>query len=103
MKQDFLAGLVSRMKALDQGGYDRTYGNKGRAWRTSTSQLISNLLDSLKVRYEENVAVEGLGNVRADFLVNRTWVFVERELTPAEQRALAAKKKSVLIVNRDPL
>ena len=102
MKQDLLANLVPRLKSLDQGAYERVYRSRGRIRRTSIHELIANLLDSLKIPYKENVAV-GSGTILADFLVNRTWVFVDREITPTEQRALAAKKRNCVIVSRDSL
>ena len=103
MKQDLLTNLVPRLKALDKGAYERVYRSKGRVRRTSTHELIANLLDFLKIPYKENVTVGGAGTVIADFLVNGTWVFVDREISPAEQRALAAKRRNCVIVSRDSL
>jgi len=59
-------------------------------------------LDSLGIRYRENVSVPGGAGLIADFVVAGTWVFVDKELSEAEQRFLAVKKKSVLI-RRDSL
>ena len=103
MKQSLLANLVPRLKVLDQGAYERVYKSRGRVRRTSTHELIANLLGLLKVPYKEEVPVGGAGTVIADFVVNGTWVFVDREISPAEQRALAAKRRNCVIVRRDSL
>ena len=103
MAQDLLTNLIPRLRALDKGAYERVYRSGGRLRRTSTHELIANLLDLLKIPYKENVTVGGAGTVVVDFLVNGTWVFVDREISLTEQRALAAKKKNCVIVSRDSL
>jgi 6-pyruvoyltetrahydropterin/6-carboxytetrahydropterin synthase len=64
---------------------------------------VAQLLDSLKISYKKNVTVPGEKKLVADFVVNGIWIFVDRELGPTEQRALASKKRSCLIIRRDSL
>ncbi len=71
--------------------------------RTSTHQLVAGLLDSLGISYKENVRVPGADGLTADFLVNRTWVFIEKEMGAKEARALAAVKLKSVIIRRESL
>lgn len=93
--------IVPRLEGLAQGGYERTYLHRGRLFKTSTHQLIADLLDSLKIPFDENVRVPGSGSIAADFLVNRTWVFVERSLSRNEMRRLKRTGKSCVFINRE--
>ncbi len=65
--------------------------------------MVADLLESLKVDYKENVIVPGARDIEADFLVNGTWVFVERELSEEEKRVLASTKKAFVIFKRESL
>ncbi|MDA4127440.1 MAG: 6-carboxytetrahydropterin synthase [Thaumarchaeota archaeon] len=103
MGQDLLAALTPRLRELDKGGYARAYRSKGSFVRTGTYQLLKQLLDELKIPYDEDVPVGTSRTLRADFSVNGTLVFVDRELSPTEQKALAASKKDSLFLNRDSL
>jgi 6-pyruvoyltetrahydropterin/6-carboxytetrahydropterin synthase len=100
MKRDLMLELVPRLKKLDEGGYSRGYRTGGSIVPTSTQQLLKNLLDSLKVPYKEKVPISGSAMV-ADFLVNGTYVLVEKEPTRRETKILA--EKQVLMVNREML
>jgi 6-pyruvoyltetrahydropterin/6-carboxytetrahydropterin synthase len=64
---------------------------------------LADLLESLKIDYNENVKVPGAGSLEADFLVNGTWVFVEKELDERDQRTLALIKRNCVIIRRDSL
>jgi 6-pyruvoyltetrahydropterin/6-carboxytetrahydropterin synthase len=64
---------------------------------------VADLLDSLSVDYKEKVKVPGAGTLVADFLVNGTWVFVERELGKKEQRDLESIKGNFVVIKRDSL
>ena len=66
-------------------------------------QLVGDLLESLSVPYRENVKVPGGTALAADFLVNGTLVFVDRELGAVQQKALAAGKLKVVLIARNPL
>jgi 6-pyruvoyltetrahydropterin/6-carboxytetrahydropterin synthase len=97
LSEQLLAKLAPRLKRLDEGAYERAYLSRGKARKSSTHQLVADLLDSLGIRYRENVSVPGGAGLIADFVVGGTCVFVDKELSEAEQRFLAVKKKSVLI------
>lgn len=71
--------------------------------RTSTHQLIAELLDSLRIPFKEDVKVPGKDALVADFLVNGVWVFVEKEIDEAARRALARGKRKCVMIARDSL
>jgi 6-pyruvoyltetrahydropterin/6-carboxytetrahydropterin synthase len=96
-----MAEVVPRLRGLTQGGYERAYRHRGRLFKTSTHQLIANLLDSLRVPFKENVRIPGAGPISADFLVNETWVFVEKSLSRTEMRKLKKAGKNCVFINRD--
>ncbi len=98
-----MARLAPRLKRLDEGAYERAYRSGKVLRRTSTHQLLADLLESLKIDYRENVRVPGTGNLTADFLVNNVFVFVDREPGEKERKLLTGGKKSCLIVARDSL
>jgi 6-pyruvoyltetrahydropterin/6-carboxytetrahydropterin synthase len=60
-------------------------------------------LESLNIEYKENIRVPGAGTLSADFLVNGTWVFVDRELGEKERRALASINRNFVVIKRDSL
>jgi 6-pyruvoyltetrahydropterin/6-carboxytetrahydropterin synthase len=103
MRQDLLTGLVPRLKRLDEGAHARAYRKKGSLVKSSTHALVGDLLDSMGIPYQEDVLVKGTEGIRADFLVNGAWVFVDRQFTRAEEKGLLAKKRNCVIVNRDSL
>ena len=99
--EQILSKLVPRLRKLDAGAYERSYRTGGTQRKTSTHQLVADLLGSLGIGFKESVAVPGTGGLRADFQVNGIWMFVERELSEKEQVLL--KGKSCLVVRRDSL
>jgi len=102
MSEDLMVEVVPRLKRLTQGGYDRAYIHSGRRFlKTSSHQLIADLLDSMGIPYEEQVRVPGAASLTADFLVNDTWVFVERSLSTIERSELRRTGKRCLIIRRD--
>ena len=103
MSEQLLGKLTPRLRKLDQGGYERVYRSGALLRRTALHQLVGDLLDSLNIAYKESAKVRGEGDLVADFLVNGVLVFVERELEPAQQKALAAKKLKVVLIKQDPL
>lgn len=103
MSQELLSRLAPRIKELRNGAYRRTYIGHGRQRRTSTHQLVADLLGSLKVRFRENVPIRGARGLMADFMVNGVAVFVERDLTSGELKRLSATRGEYLIIARDPL
>ncbi len=102
MGEELLSKLEPRLATLGTGGYERIYMSKGKTHRSSAHQLIAQLLDSMKVPYKTDVEI-GRGLPRADFVANETFVFVDKEIGPEVRRALAAKKRSCVIVKRDSL
>jgi 6-pyruvoyltetrahydropterin/6-carboxytetrahydropterin synthase len=93
--------VAPRLKRLTQGQYERAYRYRGRLFKTSTHQLIASLLDSLRVPFKENVRIPGAGSISADFLVNETWVFVERSLSRTEMRRLRRAGRNCVFISRD--
>ena len=103
MGRNLMAELAPRLKDLTRGGYERAYRHRGRLLRSSTHQLIANLLDSLRIPFKEDVLVSGSGSIVADLLVNGTWVFVERSFSRAEMQRLRKTRKSCVLISKDPL
>ncbi len=101
MTDELLSSLAPRLRALGEGGYDRVYVRGGRTERTGTHQLLADILDALKVPYERDVDTGRAGAPRVDFVVNGTLVFVEREVSPSERKALSATKADCVMVQRD--
>ena len=103
MSEQLLARLAPRLKRLDKGAYERGYRAKRGFRATSTHQLVGDLLESMNVRYRENVPVPGMKGLAADFAVNGVLVFVERGLGDAERRALSKVRKKVVVIERESL
>jgi 6-pyruvoyltetrahydropterin/6-carboxytetrahydropterin synthase len=103
MRQDLLTKLAPRLRNLSRGGYSRAYARGKKPSPTSTHLLIGSLLDSLKIRHKENVLVPGGGRLRADFVVNGTWVFVDREFEESTLETLKRSGKYCLIIKRESL
>ncbi len=103
MSEQLLEKLAPRLRRLDKGAYRRAYVSGGRARRSSTHQLVAELLDSLGIAYKQDVKVPGRGSLVADFLVNGTMVFVDRELGAKVQKEMLAGKAKALIITRDSL
>jgi 6-pyruvoyltetrahydropterin/6-carboxytetrahydropterin synthase len=102
LSQELLSKLAPRLKRLHEGGYERGYTGAKATRKTSTHQLVGDILDSLKVPYKENVRVAGSG-LTADFFVNGTWVFVEKELDESQRKALSHGKQDAIIIRRESL
>ena len=100
MGQDLISNLAPRLKGLEKGGYLRGYRSGERSRKSGTHKLVGDLLDSLRIPYQEDAAV-GLGSLRADFKVNGTFVFVDRDLSTPERKRLASKGIDILLVKRE--
>jgi 6-pyruvoyltetrahydropterin/6-carboxytetrahydropterin synthase len=96
MSEQLLTRLAPRLKRMNEGAYERGYRSGGKVRGTSVHQLLGDLLDSLGIKFKENVKVPGSDGLAADFLVNDTLVFVERELEEKERRAIGSKKAVVI-------
>ena len=103
MTEQLLSKLAPRLRKLDEGAYERTYISRGALRRTGTHQLLADILDSLGIAYKENARVPCRKDLSADFLVNSTWVFVDRELGPGELETLTARKAKAVIIRREAL
>jgi len=99
LSEELLTKLAPRLKRLDEGAYERAFRSGRKVRKTSTHQLVGELLDSLGIKYKQDIGVPGTEGLMADFLVNGVWVFVERRLDDAQRRAMASKK--AVIINRD--
>lgn len=82
---------------MDEGGYERAYRVHGGQSRSSTAQLVADLLHSIGVNYRRNVKVGKGGQGVADFQVGGTLVFVDPELDAVALRKLAGGRKCVVI------
>lgn len=103
MSEQLLAKLAPRLKRLNEGAYRRAYRGKKGFVETSTHQMIADLLGSLGVPFKENVAVPSGAGLAADFAVNDTLVFVERELSDSEKRMLVRNRKKAVLIRRESL
>jgi 6-pyruvoyltetrahydropterin/6-carboxytetrahydropterin synthase len=103
LSEQLLNKLAPRLRSLDRGAYERAYRSRGKVRRTALHQLIGDLLDSLSVSYKENAKVPGEPTLTADFLVNGTFVFVDRMLNAEQQKAMAGRKLKIIIIRRDTL
>ena len=103
MSERLLSKLAPRLKNLDEGAYERSYTSRGVIRRTSTHQLVADLLDSLGIAFKENAKIPGGAGLLADFAVNGTWVFVERKLSAKELKILSASKVRCVMIRLDSL
>jgi len=96
-----MSRVVPRLKEMAAGGYERGYRHRGHLVKTSSHQFIAELLDSFGVTYKENVQVPGAPSIRADFLVNGTFVLVERTLGKAEIQELKRSGQNFVAVGKE--
>jgi hypothetical protein len=102
MSEELLMKLVPKLKTLDKGAYERGYRTGGSFVRTNSRQLISDLLRSLGVEFEEDVQV-AKGGPRADFRVNGVFVFIEPRFSRAEQEQLRRTRARSVIIRRETM
>lgn len=103
MSEQLLMKLAPRLRRLDEGGYQKSYKTRSGNARTGVHQLLAGLLGSLGIDYKEDVLVPHVKGVLADFLVNRTYVFVEPSFGSGQLKELQHSKRSCLIVRREAL
>jgi 6-pyruvoyltetrahydropterin/6-carboxytetrahydropterin synthase len=101
LNESLLAKLAPRLKRLDDGAYERAYVSGKKMRKTSTHQMIGDLLAALRIRYKEDVEVPGKEPLTADFEVNGTLVFVDRQFNEIELKTLAARKGGSVVIRRD--
>jgi 6-pyruvoyltetrahydropterin/6-carboxytetrahydropterin synthase len=103
MSEQLLMKLAPRLKRLDQGAYQRVYKTPGGGARSSTHQLVAAFLGSLGIDYKKDVVVPRTNGLRADFFVNKTYVFVEPRFGESQLKALARSKRSCVVIRKDAL
>ena len=103
MSQQLVTRLAPRLRSMGAGGYERGYRSGGKTRKTATHKTVADLLDALGVRYREGVRVPGVQGLVADFVVNGTYVLVERSLDDAAVRKIAGSKKQVVIIRKESL
>jgi 6-pyruvoyltetrahydropterin/6-carboxytetrahydropterin synthase len=100
MRQNLLEKLAPRLKALDVGGYSRTYRRRGKAFRTSLHLAVAEILSAVGVKYRQDVRVPGTA-LLADFEANGTFLFVDRSLTDDELKRFGKSRRGFMIVRSD--
>ena len=103
MSEQLLKKLAPRLKRLDEGAYDRAYRSGRGIARSSTHQLIADLLESLGVRFRENVSLPRPKGLVADFQVKDTLVFVEPDFDERQLVELERSKRKSLVIRKDSL
>jgi 6-pyruvoyl tetrahydropterin synthase/QueD family protein len=103
MSEQLLMKLAPRLRRLDKGAYERAYRSRKGPAKTSTHQLISDLLQSLGIGFRENVGVPRLGGLVADFQVKDAFVFVEPHFDERQLKELQKSTRRCLIIRRDAL
>jgi 6-pyruvoyltetrahydropterin/6-carboxytetrahydropterin synthase len=102
MGEEVISTLAPRLKQLTKGEYARGYiTKKKKLYTTPLHQLIAEVLDSLAIRYDENVVVTP--ELQADFSFNDTLIFIDREITPRSVAVLRKSGKKSLLLQRDSL
>lgn len=101
MSQQLVERLAPRLKSLSEGAYERGYRTKGRTWKTSTHQLVAELLDSLGISYVSPAPVPGNPRLVADFKANGTLVFVDREVGAKDLSLLGRSKARIVMISRE--
>lgn len=102
MSEDLLSRLVPRIRSMEGGGYKRAYIYESTPVASETHQLVAQILDSIKVPYRTGVRLAD-DLPEADFFVNGTAIFVDREIRPVERRRLASMKAKCVLIRRDSL
>ena len=103
MSDQLLTKLAPRLKSLDAGAYERAYRGGGGTAKTSTHQLVADLLESLGVAFREHASLSRSKGLVADFRVKDTFVFVEPDFDERQLADLARVRKKVVVIRRDSL
>jgi 6-pyruvoyltetrahydropterin/6-carboxytetrahydropterin synthase len=100
VQENLLTRIAPRLRALDSGGYARAYRHAGRNYRDPLHVLVAELLDSVKVRYKEDLPVSENGTFSSDFSFNDTVVLIDRELNEIQRKELRKSGKKVIMLVR---
>ncbi len=103
VEEELIQRIAPGLRGLSKGGYLRQYRRGTRVMRTSTHELVGQLLDSLRIRHEDNVRVPGVPGLSADFLVNGTYIFVEKNLNSRSINGLISRAVPSLLIRRESL
>ncbi len=103
MAKDLAEELAPRLRALSEGGYERAYRHRGALLPSSTHQLVADLLDALDISYDRSVVVPVRDHLVADFVVNKTYVFVGRAIDEARLRELAKEGIKCVVIEREAM
>ncbi len=98
MQESLLERIAPRLRELDKGSYSRVYREGRRTFRTSLQMSLAEILGSLGIKYRAGVKLPG-SSIRADFLVNGTYVFVDRRLDAEDTRRLAGTRKKCVLIS----
>lgn len=98
MTGTLLERLSPRLKELDRGGYQREYRKGNRQYRTSLQAVVAEILTAVSAQTRENVGIAGT-NLSADFEVNGTLVFVDRDFSADDLRKLGRLKLKCLLIS----
>ncbi len=101
MEKDLVVRIAPELRRLSKGGYVKAYRQGGIERRTSVHQLVGQLLDTLKISHRDGVGVLGVPGLQADFLVNGTFVFVDKDPNSRMMRALAKQAVPSLLITRE--
>ncbi len=97
MTKTLVERLAPRLKGLENGSFRREYRKSGRSYRTSLQLALAEIFESVGLRAREGVRVPHT-NLTADFKLNGTFVFVDRDFAESDLKSLGQMKlKCVLI------
>lgn len=102
MQEALVDRIAPRLKELSSGGYARSYFRKKSRFSGSLQLAVAELLDSLKVRHREMAPVPGT-SLKADFLANGVYVFVDRALDDSDVRQLSRSGRDCVLISREGL
>ncbi|MDV3293860.1 MAG: 6-carboxytetrahydropterin synthase [Nitrososphaerales archaeon] len=97
MQETLIERLAPHLKELGDGGYRRVYRRKLGTYETSLRLGLAGILDSLGLRFREQVPVPGT-SLKADFEANGTFLFVDRDLGRGDLRQLSKSRSKTVLV-----
>jgi 6-pyruvoyltetrahydropterin/6-carboxytetrahydropterin synthase len=100
VQKSLLENIAPRLKELTRGGYARAYKKRGKLFPSATHVLISEILDSLGVKYRIQEPLVPGSSAAADFAFGDTVILIEKELTRAERKRLRSDGKRCILIAR---
>ncbi len=89
--------LSPKLKELDRGGYARGYRRGAHEYRTSLHAEVADIIGAIVTSPREQVRIPGT-KLTADFAVNSTFVFVDKDLGDAELKSFRRLKRKVVLI-----